>query len=97
MVVVVVVVESFGGIVVGVVDVGEEVFGVVVVVESFGVVVVVGIVVAVFGVVVVVIAGRPVHETPRSLSVPVDVKLIKPGWLLVIWLLIHVSYWDTRA
>lgn len=33
--------------------------------------------------------GRPAQETLRSPSVPVDLKVTKPGWLLVIWLLIQ--------
>ena len=33
--------------------------------------------------------GRPEQLTLRSLSVPVDMKVTKPGWSLVIWLLIQ--------
>lgn len=34
--------------------------------------------------------GRPGQVTLRSLSVPLDLAVIKPGWLLLIWLLIQV-------
>ena len=33
--------------------------------------------------------GRPEQLALRSLSVPLDVKVTKPGWSLVIWLLIQ--------
>ena len=34
-------------------------------------------------------SGRPEQLTLRSLSVPLDVKVTKPGWSLVTWLLIQ--------
>lgn len=64
--------------------------------QNTGLLVVVGGVVVV-GVVVVGTGGSPVQETLRSLLVPVDVNVMKPGWLEEIWLLIQVWYWDTLA
>lgn len=52
-------------------------------------------VIVVVGVVGVVIGGKPEQETLRSLLVPFDVKVRKPGWSLVIWVLIQFWYLDT--
>jgi hypothetical protein len=54
-----------------------------------------GVVVVGGGVVVRLTDGRAVQVTLRSESVPLDEKVMKPGWSLVIWLLIQVLYWET--
>ena len=41
--------------------------------------------------------GKPVQVKLRSESVPLELKVTNPGWLLVIMLLIHVWYLDTLA
>lgn len=64
-------------------------------VVDVGVVVVAEDVIVAVGVVEVMIGGKPGQETLRSLLVPFDVKVRKPGWLLVIWVLIQFWYWDT--
>lgn len=45
----------------------------------------------------VVVGGEVMQVTLRSESVPLDEKVMKPGWALVIWLLIQVWYWETLA
>lgn len=42
------------------------------------------------GAMVVEAGVRPSQVKLRSLSVPMELKVTKPGWLVVIWLLIHV-------
>lgn len=44
----------------------------------------------VVGAMVVGGGGRPAQVTLRSPSVPVDLKVKNPGWLVEMWLLIQV-------
>lgn len=59
--------------------------------------VVVVVVVAVVEAVVVVMAGTSGQLIARSPSVPLEVNVTKPGWLVVICSLIQFWYLDTRA